>query len=523
MVRTWADPEFGVEFALGWITLLMAGALLTLIVMQARSGKHPIISARNLFLAGFIVYQLTSGSIAFFSQQYWEVPLSNPESTGVLFVLWCAVFLAIFLSVYHAGWFTFGLPKLLAKPSPTPAPATMMSLAIGFLVLGYAMRLGFQFVPVIGVLGTMTGVTIAIAAAGVACWLWAKQLFNPSRAAFAMTIFGAATALAIFRTFGRRDLVSVAVVCLWGAYHGHFKKQNLSRMAVPFAGVALAGLIVIAAYTSVRSHESKQQGFLSQVTALANADIKAGIIDIFAGQGTAPISMWLMESRPGSFEYDTLHTLRYTFLNIIPREWWPNKLSSLGLDMVPQAGISHKGQGFTVGPGLMGHIANDNPYICLVLYPALLGGFIRILDEMVEREPDNLFVVIPVGVALGEIVAIPRGETGLFVFRTILAVVAAYIGMRVVARLLIAFGVRYNVAVADNELPDASGYSTDSDSDSEHQLGRSGDSQSGAELTGSAEHDGNAAHAGFSGGGAGAAQATQTTGRTGVPWGLQQP
>ena len=54
MVRTWADPEFGVESALGWITLLMAGALLTLIVMQARSGKHPIISARNLFLAGFM-------------------------------------------------------------------------------------------------------------------------------------------------------------------------------------------------------------------------------------------------------------------------------------------------------------------------------------------------------------------------------------------------------------------------------------------------------------------------------------
>lgn len=500
----------------------MAAGLITYVVWQVRTGKSPIISARNLFLAGFIVYQLTSASIAFFTQQYWEVPLSSPETTGSLYVIWCGVFLAIFLGVYQLGWFTFGLPKLLAKPSPAPAPATMMSLAVGFLVLGYAMRLGFQYVPVLGVLGTMTGVTIAITAVGVACWLWAKQLYNPSRAVFAMTMFVAVTALSIFNTFGRRDLVSVAIACLWGAYHGHFKKQNLSRMALPFTGVAIAGLLVIAAYTSVRSPESKTQGFMTQLTALANADLKAGIIDVFAGQGTAPISMWLIESRPDSFDYDTLHSLRYTFLNIIPREWWPQKLRSLGLDMVPQAAISNKGEGFTVGPGLMGHIANDNPYICLWLYPALLGGFVRILDEMVEREPNNMFVVLPVGVALGEIVAIPRGESGLFVFRTILAVAAAYIGMRVVAKFLVAFGMRYNVALATDEDTPASAQTSDTYGDSSHDLGRSFDSASDAVYTDSGDHASHAGDVSVATSDASAGQATEGTSRPSVPWGLQQ-
>ncbi|MFO0856572.1 MAG: hypothetical protein U0640_04350 [Phycisphaerales bacterium] len=510
------------EFALGWITLFLAAAIVTLVVWQVRTGRHPIVSARNFFFAGFIVYQLTSGSIAFFTQQYWEVPLANPEATGILYVLWCTIFLVVFLAAYHTGWFTLGLPKLLAKPSPAPAPATMMSLALGFLVLGYAMRLGFQYVPVIGVLGTMTGVTLAVAAAGVACWVWAKQLFNPTRAAFAMTIFGAATALAIFRTFGRRDLVSVAIACLWGAYHGHFKKQDLRRMALPFAGVALAGLLVIAAYTSVRSHESKEQGFVAQLSALANADIKFGLVDIFAGQGTAPISMWLMESRPDSFEYDTLHSLRYTFLNIIPREWWSGKLSSLGLDMVPQAGISNKGTGFTVGPGLMGHIANDNPYICLVLYPLLLGAFLRILDEMVAREPDNLFVVIPVGVALGEIVAIPRGELGLFTFRTILAVVAAYIGMRVVAKLLVGFGLRYNVAIGTGEGGSESAQTADRYGDSSQALGLASESNHEPGYSGSPDQAGGAVDAGSVANADGAAQATQDASRPSVPWGLQR-
>lgn len=503
------------ETLLGWITLLMAGGVSLLIVWGVRAGKHPIISARNFFLVGFIIYQLTSATIAFFTKQYWEVPVTHPESTGVLYVLWVSVFLAIFLGVYRLNWFTFGLPKLLAKPSPSPAPTTMVGLAIGFLLTGYALRLGFQQVPIIGVLASMTGVTLAIAGAGVAFWLWAKQVFNPVRAAFAGVMAIAATALAIFGSFGRRDLVSVAIVCLWGVYHSHFKKQNLQRMALPFAGVAVAGLLVIAAYTSVRSHENKNQGFIAQLTSLANADLKTGLIDIFAGQGAAPISMWLIESRPDSFEYDTLHTLRYAVLNIIPRDWWSEKMSSLGLDMVPQAGIANKGEGFTVGPGIIGHIANDNPYICLVLYPAMLGGFLRILDEMVKKEPDNLFVVIPVGVALGEIVAIPRGESGLFIFRTVLAVVAAYVGMRVVAKLLIALGMRYNVALTGEEGSAAeSGYNDE--------FGPSLESASGSVFAESADAAIGAGDGDSSGQRVHGDQGRLETGRQGVPWGLQQ-
>jgi hypothetical protein len=243
----------------------------------------------------------------------------------------------------------------------------------------------------------------------------------------------------------------VAVVCLWGAFHGHFKKQNLGRMFLPLTGVALAGLIVISAYTSVRTHESRERGFVDQMMSLLQANVFAGMVDVFSGQGAAPISMWLMESRPENYPYDTLHSLRYVTTNIIPREWWPEKLDSLGITMVPEAAIVNKASGFTVGPGMMGHIANDNPWIALLLYAALMGAFLRILDEMVRLEPDNPFVVIPVGVALGEIVAIPRGELGLFVFRTIIAIVSAYIGMRLVAKLLVAFGMRYNVALTGSE------------------------------------------------------------------------
>jgi hypothetical protein len=134
-----------------------------------------------------------------------------------------------------------------------------------------------------------------------------------------------------------------------------------------------------------------------------------------------------------------------------------------------------------------------------------MGAFLRILDEMVRLEPDNPFVVIPVGVALGEIVAIPRGELGLFVFRTIIAIVSAYIGMRMVAKLLVAFGMRYNVALA----------------------GADGESRDGVRPPDYHDHDEGDWHGG-SGGGHGAAPADGAANAAGaapapqrVPWGLQ--
>lgn len=499
------------ETILGWISLLIGATVVAVVAWQIKTGRHPILSARNFFLAGFMVYQITSAAISFFSGVYWELSLQSPAGTGALYLGWVVIFLLVMHFVYELKWFTCGIPKKLAKPDPIPAPITMMTLAVGFLIVGYVFRLVFQFIPVIGVLGTMVGVTLATAAAGMACWVWAKQIFNPARAAFAMTVVALATGLALFRTFGRRDLVSVAVVCLWGAFHGHFKKQNLGRMFLPFTGVGLAGLIVISAYTSVRTHESRERGGVAQIMSLLQADVLHGMTDVFSGQGAAAISMWLMESRPDNYPYDTLHSLRYVTTNIIPREWWPNKLESLGISMVPEAAIVNKASGFTVGPGMMGHIANDNPWLALVLYAALMGAFLRILDEMVRLQPDNPFVVIPVGVALGEIVAIPRGELGLFVFRTIIAIVAAYIGMRMVAKLLVAFGMRYNVALSGAE-----GMSAEGPGGETHRDGYSGESR---------DEDGGDWPGGPGDGHAGPGEQSpdhpETPSAQRVPWGLQ--
>ena len=41
--------------------------------------------------------------------------------------------------------------------------------------------------------------------------------------------------------------------------------------------------------------------------------------------------------------------------------------------MVKDAGIPKKPKNYTVGPGLVGHMWNDWPYLCLFIYPWLLG------------------------------------------------------------------------------------------------------------------------------------------------------
>jgi hypothetical protein len=437
-------------FYVGW-----ALATLGYLAVRALRG-HSAISQYQVFMAGLVLFQMNSAASAFLFGRFGEVPVSSPVSSGVLYTGVLILFLIIFEVAYRQRWLTFGLQNKIGTPLSAPGDTTMVALAFGFLFAAALMRFVFIYVPLFFPVALISTGSLSAAAAATICWVWAKNIKNPTYTFAAIAVLLVAVGLTTFQNFGRRDLTSVAIASAWGAYHGHFKHISWKRAVLPLTGVAVAGVIAIAAFTSARTVRITEMGFGELVQRMVSADVGKSIAESMSGQDAASYSMWLIESRPEGIPYDPLHSLRNFAFTIIPRTVYPTwllgeKPVALGMALVPQAGITGKDYAtYSVGPGLVGHIVNDNPFIALPIYALLIAAWIRLMDDLTLRFPNNPFVVIPVGVAFGDILALSRGELGLFMFRAVFMTVVAYSLMWVVARVLILLGLKYTTATEDS-------------------------------------------------------------------------
>lgn len=441
------------EPLLAFANVLLGLAIIAMILLQAHRGTVPLLSARTVFYFGLVIFQVNSAVTCFAFRDYWETNVGDPVRAGVIFTTCLVLFIVIFEVVYRTGWLSFNVPRRLATRFAPPADTTLLALSIASGTLAIVLRFVLIYIPVFNVLFGLLATPFATASAALFCWVWSKRVTNPALWVFGAFILGSAFLVSSYQSVSRRDLLSVATGCLWGAYHGHFRYVSWRRSIVPLATIAGAGMVLLAAFTATRSQADMQRSQSERNSLLAKADLKSGLTDLFGGQYCAPISLWLIETRPDQYPYDTLHTLRYAVTNVIPRDYYPgDKPVALGQTMVPEAGLNVGREGFSVGPGLMGHIFNDNPWLALPLYAIVLGVILHIFDRLPRLQPGNPFVVIPVGAALGELVAISRGEMGLYIFRTVMGCMATYVGLFALVWLLRLFGWQYRPATLSETL-----------------------------------------------------------------------
>jgi hypothetical protein len=427
------------DHMLAWVCLLMTAGLAAYMLKQARSGKWPLLSIRNVFLAGVIIFQLTSAAMGYFTGMFGELPLSDPTGSGYKYLMILSTFLVLFLAVYESGWFTFNLHNRV-NPGGAPTEPALAMMAVGCLFAAAVLRLVLIFVPVFGVLAQIMAFGMASMAAGTAAWVWARRPANPVYALLLVAMFLGASGLVLYQAFGRREVLSVVIAVLWGAYYGRFRLVSLYRAAIPLTVLALVGFVLLAAFTDSRSAD-KNVPITQTFKRMAEADIKHGAYLLIA-QDAPNCSLWLLENRPNPFAYDTLHSLKYALVHPVPRIFWQNKPNSLGAEMVTQTILTDRAEGFTFGPGLVGHLVNDNPWLSVPIYAALIAAGLRILDNLIRRFPTHPIVILPIGVAMGEIIAMPRGELGAFAFRAMTSMVTAYVGAKVVSKVMLLFGFR---------------------------------------------------------------------------------
>ena len=413
--------------------------LIRKILAQSLRGEVDLLSTRNFFFVGFLIFHVTSGVLAVWFPLADEFAISDVTRPAFIFCWFVVLFLAIFLFTYKKGW---GGRRLAwsVTPQNAPAPIVLLMLGIPLVGLGLVFRFLLTGVPIFGALSGMFGAGLMALAAGVVSWAWFPRLFNPFFATIALAVIVTGIAGTLMGSFGRRDVLGVLTGVAWGAYHGWYKHMGPRRVLTFIAVLSVPAMVLMAGFTAVR-HINKTDRSVGQLfSEAAAADIGQGILDLFSGQRCANYVMFFISTRPESKEYDTLHQVKLFLSFPVPRQFWDDKPDAVARTVVKEVNVQGVPEGFNIGPGLLGHAANDNPWIALPLYAVCLALFLRLLDEMIVVHPNNPFVVLPVGAAIGQIMGLARGETASFLFHACAAVAISWVMMRVFAAVGRALG-----------------------------------------------------------------------------------
>ena len=429
------------------IYLVFVGLAIVLkILKDARSVAVELFSIRNMFLAGFLIFQITSAILGLAFHIFGDTRPENFRSTPVIYAIMVTVFLWFFFWGSRREWSVLHRVRIPGGGWDGPAGGWILASLV-MLGFGAILKIGLVSVPLVNIIASQMGHGVLAGAAGCAAWGWAKDFKNPGIATMAVAVLIAASMLMLYRAFGRRPVLGVALAFGWALYWGLWRAMPIGmllRRLTIWGSVALIGLI---AYTASRSSAAQfeKRGIGEMMRAIIEvrpSDIGEGVAAIFSGQNAGPLSMWCIETYPSAYPWDPFHQVKYLLTIPIPRQYFPAKPDALGKIIVDHGYIRQKGAGnqYSVGSGIIGHAAYDFPWIALPLYAVGLAWMIRMVDEKARTSLHLPATLIALGTTLGQVLAIARGETALFVFECIVGIFGAWLFIRFSGRIVAMLG-----------------------------------------------------------------------------------
>ena len=420
------------------LLLALSAVIVTIMVRDSLRGRVEVFSARNTFLFGILLFQSVSASISLLADDYGQVYLQSPGVTSLIYTGMLTAFLVIFFYTYSKGpWVV-----RLANRQSTPHDASDTGLLLcAFAAVGIGLLLRFVLgtIPIIGVLTIQLAAGCFAVACGLAGWAWGRRPANLAVVAAAVLLLIVCVAALLAYTFGRREVLGVLLTFVWALFYARWRHSGASLLIARTIVFGSIGFVFLTFFTAARRGDEANRTameYFVAFTQVSGSEIAESVFALTNGQQAGSNSMWLIETHPKDFPYDTLHSLGYYVTHPIPRVTWESKYEPLGQTMVKDARIARMAEEFSLGPGIIGHIANDNPWIALPVYAFILGLVMRFIDQRVQRYIDDPFIVVTLGAGLAQILAMPRGEVGLFAFQLTAAIAGGWLVMRTVGPLV---------------------------------------------------------------------------------------
>lgn len=405
------------------LVVAICGGLLARAIFRRTSD---VLSIRNLFLLGFMFFYGTAGLFFAFGR-YTSENYTAQGSGPLILAASQLVFLGIFLLFDHYGRRWHAPTKLLPKVELTPSTpalltciAVMMTASIATLFIGVP---GYLTVLVMQFRGGL-----ATAAVALAMYYLLSQRYNPvTWIVFFVTLAFAALATTA-GTSGRRDFVGVLAAILWVWYFASLRYRNLALLVPKLAIPAAIGIAVLIGYSGIRHDVAKdatigqRAGQFKQVLTNPAGVTSSGLTALLA-QDTPANSTYIIENYPENYERKPLIGAVYVLGMPVPRSIWPTKPMGLGIEIMDQLNAPAN-----LAPGIIGHGWYELGIIGIVYYAMFFGLYCGVLDRALLFRAGNPFFVAALGAALGNTIALPRGDTPLF-FTQVLAAYAAVFGV----------------------------------------------------------------------------------------------
>lgn len=436
------------------ILLVQTVWLVTLGIRDVLSPSREALTLRGIFILGFVLFQPASALFTLLTGEIDRVMAADVGRAAMSFAVLSSLFIALALLVYNKGWLVARLARR-ETVNRDVSNAGLVFAAVISLVVGVVLRDVLGYIPILGVLTEMLSTGAFCVALGCVGWAWARNPFHVGTVLPLVVIGSSTAALLLNNAFSRRGLVAAVIATIWAAYFARWRGGHRTTLVLRATIFVLAGYALVLFQSATRGSSHQGGNVVEYVQAFLEVDggdLVEAALGMASGQFAGANSMWLIESCPETFPRWPLHSLEYFLTQPVPRVLWSGKPWSVGNEMVLVAGISGvKRDEFSFGPGLVGHLVVDVPWISLPLYAFLIGLALRYMDDRVALNPSNPFIVLQFGAATSQFLALPRGELGLFAFNAAAWIAGSWLTLRIV-RVLVTSPSR---VVAPDELLDA--------------------------------------------------------------------
>lgn len=407
------------------ISVLVVAWTLGLLLYNLFTRRYDLLSWRNILLLGFMHF---FGIGSYFTALYpagTEFYAAGPGAIAAMSMALPA-FLLVFMLACRFGARWRGLRRLLP---PLELPITAPGLLISIVVLTTAGLIG-SLIPMGSYIAAFVvqfkgGLTAT--ATGLATYFLIARRFNPIAWMVFFGTLGAALLIGTVGSIERRSTIGVILAVGWMWWYFSLRERGAVPTLIRLGSLGAVGVVVLLAYAGIRGRTGGggASGFgighrSQQITELIkNPTIAKGSVQNMLFSDTPPISMFIIENYPDPYPYVPFHGALYILSNPIPRSMWPGKPEGMAVIVEKQM----KAQA-NLGIGIIGHGWAEGGWVGVLGYAAFFGFAAGAVDSLIRRRAWNPYFVSAIGSCLGQLVAVPRGETSLF----FLLVMAGFIG-----------------------------------------------------------------------------------------------
>ncbi len=390
-----------------WLCLIAVVAVLARTFIQRR---QELLSMQTFFLLGFGYFYLSAGIL--FASGFGAAAPSNGQT---LLALAQPLFLAVYLLGEKLGGPLRPAAKLIPNVTMNPStPGLLVTIAILLVIgIGSLIYTRGEFTA-FGLIVFQVRGALAATAVGLATYFLLAKRFNPLAWSIFLSVLAVAALTTLAGTAGRRGILSVLLAVFWMWYYFRLRFNSRAAVAAKVAVPAAIGLFLLLGYSAVRHQiatgdatATTRAQQLLQVITNPRIDTRAMIANL--NQDTPYNTTFIMDFYPDYYDQSVFAGAYYAIVHPIPRALWPDKPVGLGIEIQEQMRAQAN-----LAPGIIGHGWAEAQWFGIVYYALFFGVFIRFLDEAVRRFDWNPYALAALGCVLGNIFALPRGDTPLF-------------------------------------------------------------------------------------------------------------